>query len=137
MSRIKAVLIDLNGTLHIGNNVLGNAIKSLQQLKNAGIKCCFLTNNSKMSTNELLLKINKLGFNVSSNELISASGAAINTIKKNSLNPYLLISQNTASEFEPFYSNQQNIIKKINLNPTSELELLSEFDSVFVGMRFC
>ncbi len=82
-------------------------------------------------------------------QLVSASSSAANVIKKGKLSPFLLISESAREEFEPYYSKQENILSKlqpsvynssVNFSKKQEivnaknLEVLKEFDSVFVGM---
>ena len=74
---------------------------------------------------------------MSSSEVITASSAAINVIKKHKLNPYLLISESTSHEFEPYYSKQLNCIKSYynSNNINDKLNILNNnFDSVFIGL---
>ncbi len=73
-SAASLALIDLNGTLHVGKQVLhvGDSLRSLAKLQASGVKCCFLTNNSKESTLKLVQKIQSIGFNISPNEVNDA-----------------------------------------------------------------
>ena len=123
--RINGALIDLNGTCHIGDKLIGDCINSLKKLTESNVKYCFVTNNSKTSTAKLITKLSKIGFDIKPHLLVTASSAAANIIKTNKLTPLLLIAPDTVEEFEPYYLNQTKVIESKNY---------SLFDSVFIGL---
>lgn len=43
---IRAVLIDLSGTVHIGDDVIPGAVEAIERLRRAGHRVRFLTNTS-------------------------------------------------------------------------------------------
>lgn len=45
--RVKAALIDLNGTLHVGDAAVPGSQAALQRLREAGVACRFVTNTTK------------------------------------------------------------------------------------------
>lgn len=45
--RIRAALVDLNGTLHVGDAAVPGAQAALQRLREAGVECRFCTNTTK------------------------------------------------------------------------------------------
>lgn len=133
--KIKGILIDLNGTIHIGNKLIGNAKESLSKLTQNKIEYCFVTNNSKESTSKCCNRLKKLGIeNISKDNTITASSAAASVIQSQKLeNPLLFISKAASEEFEPYYTNQQkymhqfikmgdqttqNISNNVNINNT-------------------
>ena len=46
---IKAVLVDLSGTVHVGGNVIPGAIEACRKLQQSGLYVKFVTNTSKIS----------------------------------------------------------------------------------------
>jgi len=66
--RIGAALLDLSGTLHVGKTVVEGAVDAVQRLRAAGIRVRFLTNTSKVSTQELRRQLVEMGFLQDSND---------------------------------------------------------------------
>jgi ribonucleotide monophosphatase NagD (HAD superfamily) len=63
---VRAILIDLSGTLHIGSSALPGAAAALRLLRDAGVPLRFCSNTSKESTADLAAKLNAMGFGVKS-----------------------------------------------------------------------
>ena len=61
---IRALLIDLSGTLHIESTPLPGAIQALQKLRASGIPFRFCSNTSKESTSSLCQKLRRIGFDI-------------------------------------------------------------------------
>lgn len=60
--RIQAALIDLNGTLHVGDAAIPGAKAALQRLRDAGVAARFVTNTAKDTIDNLLALVQRLGF---------------------------------------------------------------------------
>ena len=78
---IRAILIDLSGTLHVGSSSLPGAVSALQRLRDARIPFRFCSNTSKESTADLVKKLRGMGFGVSDEEVWTSLGA-VKRIKK-------------------------------------------------------
>eukprot|EP00536_Pseudo-nitzschia_multiseries_P014146 jgi/Psemu1/213893/e_gw1.663.32.1 len=104
--KIRAVLIDLSGTLHIGDEEIQGAREALGRLRSAevvrrrndgigeGLAIRFLTNTSTKSVSELLAQLNNastLDFGISPNEMITSVRATVDYVKDKRLNPLLLM----------------------------------------------
>lgn len=77
MKRIpELILLDLDGTLYVGNQPIPGAIASLKQLRERGIALRFITNTTTKSQDELVAQLRVMGFHVNEDELISAPVAA-------------------------------------------------------------
>lgn len=61
---IRALLIDLSGTLHAESTPLPGAIQALQRLRASGIPFRFCSNTSKESTSSLCQKLRQIGFDI-------------------------------------------------------------------------
>lgn len=70
------ILLDLDGTLYIGNQEIPGAAKSIVQLRAQGFKLRFLTNTTTKSHAELFGQMISLGFRLAPEELVSAPVAA-------------------------------------------------------------
>jgi len=70
------ILLDLDGTLYIGNQPIPGAIAALAQLRERGIALRFITNTTTKSQDELVAQLRVMGFQLDADELISAAVAA-------------------------------------------------------------
>ncbi len=84
LGTIKGLLLDLDGVLYVGANVIEGAIDAVNKIRESGISCRFITNTSTLSLASLEQKINVLGFSISANEIISAPQAALLYLKNQS-----------------------------------------------------
>ncbi|XP_051168318.1 haloacid dehalogenase-like hydrolase domain-containing protein 2 [Leptopilina boulardi] len=98
--QIKAVLIDLSGTLHIDNLAISGAQEALSRLRNTDTKIKFVTNTTKESKNVLYNRLKNLGFDIKKEEIFSSLAAARQIIINRSLNPCLLIDSAAMEDFD-------------------------------------
>lgn len=73
---ITVILLDLDGTLYVDNEVIPGAPTALTQLRNQGYTLRFLTNTTTRSHKDLLAQLRQFDFVVEDDELISAPAAA-------------------------------------------------------------
>lgn len=66
------IMLDLDGTLYVGNQPIPGAIACIQQLRERGIKLRFLTNTTTKSQADLVAQLRAMGFTLEDGELISA-----------------------------------------------------------------
>lgn len=148
--KIRGVLMDLSGTLHIGNHEIPGAREALKRLRSAaaddgGLAIRFLTNTSTKSVARLLDHLNDkstLDFGISPEEMITSLKAAADYVAERDLHPLLLLED--ASDFE--VASRTNIENETNslsvdsepLSPNTKSE--APHDSVVVGLapsKFC
>jgi HAD superfamily hydrolase (TIGR01458 family) len=79
---IKLILLDLDGTLYVGNQVIPGALSALQDLRHLKISLRFLTNTTTKTQAQLLAQMRALGFDLDDHELISAPEAARLELRK-------------------------------------------------------
>ena len=58
---IKAVFLDLDGTIYLGGNLIGGALDFLKRCEEGGVKRYFLSNNSSRSVEQYVAKLNQMG----------------------------------------------------------------------------
>lgn len=89
---IRALLIDLSGTLHIGDTPTKDAVNALRRLRQAGIPFRFCSNTSKESTTALRERLTHMGFEIRSDgpkeELWTSIGAVKRRIEDLELKRY-------------------------------------------------
>ena len=98
---IKAALIDISGTLHVGQNAIPGAIAACQRLiqhqQQGNLKVSFLTNTSKMSSASLLQQLRDMGFdyfsipNDGESIILTSVGATRRYLIERKLRPYCLV----------------------------------------------
>lgn len=82
MTRIKGVLLDLDGVFYVGKDLIPGGNKSLAWLRSKGIAYRFITNNTTLTRSALVKKLQGLGLEISEDELLSANYAGVLQLKK-------------------------------------------------------
>lgn len=93
--RIRAALIDLSGTIHIGDTPIPGAVEAVQQLM-ARVPTLFLTNTTKISSSALIQQLEEIGF--SKGNIMTSTIAARNYIRENNLRPFCILED--TSDFD-------------------------------------
>lgn len=86
MKNIKCVMLDLDGTVYLGENIFPYTLDFLKTLEELNIGHIFLTNNSSKGTDAYIQKFAKMGINATEENILISSHAAadyINTHYKN------------------------------------------------------
>lgn len=86
MKSIKCVMLDLDGTVYLGENIFPYTLDFLKTLDELNIGHIFLTNNSSKSTDAYIKKFAKMGIEATNENILISSHAAadyINTHYKN------------------------------------------------------
>lgn len=83
--KLKALLIDLNGTLHIGSESTPSAGKAIERLRSLRIPFIFCSNSTKESSASLLDKLKKIGFDVKKEELMTSLSAGRMVVEEKGL----------------------------------------------------
>ncbi|XP_011308125.1 haloacid dehalogenase-like hydrolase domain-containing protein 2 isoform X2 [Fopius arisanus] len=100
VNKIKTVLIDLSGTLHIENSVIPGAVNALKKLRSTETKIKFVTNTTKESKSCLFDRLRKLGFDIKKDEIFSSLAAARDVIQTRRLNPFLMVDDAAMEDFQ-------------------------------------
>lgn len=100
---IKGVLIDLDGVLYVGDDVIAGAQDTLNYLRQQQIPYRFITNTSTRTAADVANKLRAMGFSVDDEEIFSAVSATRNFLcKLGSPSVHLLIRESARSEFAEF-----------------------------------
>ncbi|XP_023021750.2 haloacid dehalogenase-like hydrolase domain-containing protein 2 [Leptinotarsa decemlineata] len=97
---IRAVLIDLSGTLHIENQAIHGSAEALKKLFQKNIQVRFVTNTTKESKRILYDRLMNLGFELKKDDIFSSLGAARSLILERKLKPMLMLSPEALEDFE-------------------------------------
>ena len=80
-AKIKHVALDMDGTIYLGSTLFPYTQAFLQTLRDNGISYSFLTNNPTKSSNDYLLKLQKLGIDDTEEQMYTSSIATIDYIR--------------------------------------------------------
>jgi len=82
LRQIRCFLMDMDGTIYLGDRLLPGAQDWLNLLKDAGIAYYFLTNNSSRSRVEYVEKLTRLGLAVQEEQIFTSGEATLRYLKK-------------------------------------------------------
>lgn len=82
LSGVKAVVFDLDGTIYIDGELIGDAANTLDYLRKKGIRVGFLTNNSSRTDVEYEDMLKKLGVYEDGDFFCSSLSACVEYLKK-------------------------------------------------------
>lgn len=91
LEKIKLYLLDMDGTLCIGNHLFDFAIELLDTLKNSGRKYLFMTNNSSKSVDDYVKKFENFGIPAEREDFITSAQATAYYIKEHHPNLKLYV----------------------------------------------
>lgn len=97
-NKVKAVLIDLAGVLHTGDEALPGAQAALARLRGSGVAIRFLTNTTRTPAGVLFTKLCRMGFILSAGEIQTAALAARTLVRERGLRPYWMVHPDIAAE---------------------------------------
>ena len=91
---------DLDGTIYLGDSLFQGVPQLIEVLRNKKKNFFFLSNNSSISTEDYLKKLNKFNLNINRENLILSQHPTIDYLKKNRFKRvFLLGTQSLKNEF--------------------------------------
>jgi len=82
LSRIKAFVLDMDGTVFLSDRLLPGAIELVDYLKYSGIPFLFLTNNSSRHRGQYADKLNRLGLDVDESMIFTSGEATAHFLRE-------------------------------------------------------
>jgi len=79
----KLFLLDMDGTIYLGDSLFDGAIDFLNYLNKSGKKYMFLTNNSSKSVDKYIEKLKKLGIDSTKDDFLTSTQATTLYLQKN------------------------------------------------------
>ncbi|MES1986629.1 MAG: TIGR01458 family HAD-type hydrolase [Pseudomonadota bacterium] len=138
LSALKGILFDLDGVLYTGSSAIEGAVEAIEKLRASHI-CRFVTNTSTLSLTSLQQKINKLGFAIPINEIISAPQATLFYLQRQH-NPVcrLLLADDVKQDFKELHQTEAaaNYIVIGDIGSTWSYTLLNQvFNDLMQGAK--
>ncbi|TFK66600.1 hypothetical protein BDN72DRAFT_799755 [Pluteus cervinus] len=120
---IRAALIDISGNLQVGSRPTPNAVEALQRLRASSIPFRLCSNTSKESTDSVIQKLRKIGFEIASTGEVWTSIGAVRRVLDNMglKRPYMLLSRSAREELG-------------NMEGIDDASPEQPYDSVIVGL---
>ncbi len=107
---IKGILIDLSGTIHVGDRVIPGAAEAIRHLQREGVPFRFVTNTSRETRQMLHQEIGRFGLDVPVGHVFTAPLAARRYLEQERLRPFLIIHPNLAQEFADLPQDDPNVV---------------------------
>ena len=99
MARPRGVILDLDGVLHVREQVVPGAPTALLRLRRAGLALRFVTNTTRRPRRAILTALRELGFDIADEEVLTPAAAVCDRLREKSQSPYLLIHPDLAEDF--------------------------------------
>ncbi len=77
LAQIRVLALDLDGTLYLGNELFPFTIRFLRSLRELGISCVFVTNNSAASPRDYWMKLKGMGIETTLEDIYTSGRATI------------------------------------------------------------
>ncbi|KAF9932603.1 hypothetical protein FBU30_007749 [Linnemannia zychae] len=119
MQHIRGVLIDVSGTVHVGDKVIPGAVQALDRLRASGIPFRFCTNTTQYSGDTLANKLRKFGFNVKREEIFTSLSACRQFVQSQGLRPLLMFEPDALEEFSGIQTSEPHDSVVIGLSPSN------------------
>ena len=88
---IKAVFLDLDGTIYLGDSLIDGSLDFLGRLEERGIKRYFLSNNSSKSVEQYVEKLRDLGIDADKEEVLLSTHDLISWLHKKEVTSTFLV----------------------------------------------
>ncbi len=76
IARVKCFLLDMDGTIYLDNNLIDGALDAVKRM-NDRCRAMFLTNNSSASRTDYAVRLSKLGFTVTEDDVFTSGNATV------------------------------------------------------------
>uniref|UniRef100_H3CGI5 Haloacid dehalogenase-like hydrolase domain-containing protein 2 n=1 Tax=Tetraodon nigroviridis TaxID=99883 RepID=H3CGI5_TETNG len=107
---LKAVLIDLSGTLHVEDAAVPGAQEALSRLRQASVAVKFVTNTTKECKRDLLERLQRLHFDVQETEIFTSLSAARSLLEQKGHRPLLLVEESALEDFRGIDTSEPNAV---------------------------
>ncbi len=83
LKRINLFVLDMDGTIYLGEKILPGAIEFVHTARKMGKKVVFFTNNASKNPNNYVEKLNRMGFGATREDVVTAGDVTIEYLKQN------------------------------------------------------
>lgn len=125
---VAGVLVDLDGTVYQGRELISGAAAAIERLRSARIPLLFTTNTSRKSRRDIIASLGEMGLEVRTEEVFSAPVAAAEWLAEQGVRRIqLLLPESTHDDFTGFEITQEDPEKVLvgDLGPGFTFERLN------------
>jgi len=83
LKRIDLFVLDMDGTIYLGDKILPGAIEFVHTARQMGKKVVFFTNNASKNPMNYVDKLNRMGFGAVREDVVTAGDVTIEYLKRN------------------------------------------------------
>ncbi len=83
LSTVKMFVLDMDGTIYLGNRLFPFTKRFLEQVKASGRDFCFFTNNSSKNREAYLQKLSSMGISIPGEKMLISNGVILEWLQKN------------------------------------------------------
>ena len=102
LENVKLYLMDMDGTVYVGDEPIPGAMAALEELKRRGRKVLFLTNNSSKTASAYVEKLKRMGYDATEDDVYSSGEATIDFLltERKGKKVYLLANSAVYKQFK-------------------------------------
>lgn len=82
LNRTKLFVLDMDGTIYLGDNVFDHALKFVHTARQHGIKVAYFTNNASRSPSIYYERLTRMGFDPKDGDIVTSGDITIDYLKK-------------------------------------------------------
>ena len=145
LNNVKGLLIDLEGVLYNGEELIEGAVETINVLKSKNLKIKYLTNTTTTPRKLIIEKLIKFNLPATMSDIFSPVVATNNFLKqKNISRIYLLANQSLKTDFENVVFDEDkpeavvlgDIYKEFNWEKLNKVfQLITENDSIIIALH--
>ncbi|XP_038266711.1 phospholysine phosphohistidine inorganic pyrophosphate phosphatase isoform X1 [Dermochelys coriacea] len=137
---IEGVVLDISGVLYDGGGDGGGvpipgSREAVEKIKASGLKLRFCTNETQATRGKFVEKLQRLGFNISVNEVTAPAPAACRILKERNLRPHLLVHDDLVPEFDQLDKANPNCVVIGDAADNFSYKNLNEAFRVLIGLE--
>ncbi|XP_028651088.1 phospholysine phosphohistidine inorganic pyrophosphate phosphatase [Erpetoichthys calabaricus] len=111
---LKGVVLDICGVLYDsgegGGVPIPGSIEAVKRIKSSGLKLRFCTNETQATREKFVCKLQRLGFDISIDEVFAPAPAVCRILNDRGLRPHLLVHDDVIPEFDGIEKSSPNCV---------------------------
>lgn len=127
MKPYRLYILDLDGTLYRGKEVVPGSVETVRELRHRGAMIRYMTNNSAKTPDEYALRLQGMGFDAEPSEIASSSTASARWLKEHGFDSAFVVGESGL-----FSALADAGVKPVNGEPSHTAS--SQADCVVVGI---
>ncbi|XP_033880397.3 phospholysine phosphohistidine inorganic pyrophosphate phosphatase [Acipenser ruthenus] len=136
---LKGVVLDICGVLYDsgegGGVPIPGSVEAVKRIKASGLKLRFCTNETQATRDKFVAKLQRMGFDISVNEVFSPAPAACKILKDRGLRPHLLVYDEVVPEFADVDKSNPNCVVVGDAADNFSYKNVNEAFRVLIGLE--